>query len=217
MTFIDFIRHIQPSQEQLDNFQENIVLYPTGHIDNQRIFEAFNKSSNTTIMTVSRAAAQRVNEVVVDRLFHEQMPLTTVPCTSILPSTPIYPYRGIKVVITGNRDKSSQIINGQEATVVSSHRNTLLIQFPDQQRAFVYPVTHQVEQQGEVTSYPITPAYARTISKCQGQNIRHLLVWLDSILVAAGLAYIALSRERRKQDISILQPTKSSQVTPVKT
>lgn len=216
-SFIDFIRHMQPSQEQIDNFQENIVLYPTGPIDNQCIFEAFNKSSNTTIMTVSRAAAQRVNEVVVDRLFHGQMPLTTIPCTSFLPSTPIYPYRGMKIVITENRDKSSRIVNGQEATVVSSHRNTLVIQFPDQQKAFVYPVTHQVEQEGQVTSYPITPAYARTISKCQGQNIRHLLVWLDSLLVPAGLAYVALSRVRRKQDISILQPMKSSQVTPVKT
>lgn len=123
----------------------------------------------------------------------------------------------MKIVITENRDKSSRIVNGQEATVVSSHRNTLVIQFPDQQKAFVYPVTHQVEQEGQVTSYPITPAYARTISKCQGQNIRHLLVWLDSLLVPAGLAYVALSRVRRKQDISILQPMKSSQVTPVKT
>ena len=114
----------------------------------------------------------------------------------------------MKVLITENRVKTSRIVNGQEATVVSYHRNTLLVQFPDQQRAFVYPVTHHVQGQGEVTTYPLTPAYATTISKCQGQNIRHLLVWLDSTLVPPGLAYVALSRVGRKQDISILQPLK---------
>lgn len=108
-------------------------------------------------------------------------------------------------------------MNGQEATVVSSHHNTLLIQFTDQQRAFVYPITHHLEGQGEVTTYPISPAYATTICKCQGQNIQHLLVWLDCPLVPTGLAYVTLSRVCRKQDISILQPMKSSQVTPVKT
>ena len=60
---------MQPSQEQLDEFQEDIVLYPSGDVDNKEIFEPFNKSSNTTMMTVSCAAAQRVNEIVVDRVF----------------------------------------------------------------------------------------------------------------------------------------------------
>ena len=82
---------------------------------------------------------------------------------------------------------------------------------------FVYPVTHDVEGQGKVTTYPLTPAYVTTICKCQGQTTRYLLVWLDSAYVPAGLAYVALSRVRRKQDISILQPMKSSQVTPVNT
>ena len=68
-SFVDFIRHMQPSQEQLDEFQEDIVLYPSGDVDNKEIFEPFNKSSNTTMMTVSCAAAQRVNESVVDRVF----------------------------------------------------------------------------------------------------------------------------------------------------
>ena len=109
-SFMDFIRHMQPSQEQLDEFQEDIVLYPSGDVDNEQIFEAFNKSSNTTMMTVSRAAAQRVNEIVVSRVFANEVPLTTVRCTSIVRSTPIYPYRGMKVLITENRDKTSRTV-----------------------------------------------------------------------------------------------------------
>ena len=74
--------------------------------------------------------------------FANEVPLTSVRCSSIVQSTPIYPYREMKVLITENRDKTSRIVNGQEATAVSCHRNTLLIQFTDQQRPFVYPVTH---------------------------------------------------------------------------
>lgn len=57
----------------------------------------------------------------------------------------------------------------------------------------------------------MTPAYARTICKSQGQNIRHLLVWLDCNTVPAGLAYVALSRVRRRGDVSLMQPVYSHQ------
>ena len=66
---MDFIRHMQPSQEQLDDFQKDIVLYPSGDVEDEQIFEAFKKTSDTTMMTVSCAAAQRINEVVVKKLF----------------------------------------------------------------------------------------------------------------------------------------------------
>lgn len=83
------------------------------------------------------------------------------------------------IVITENRDKAGRIVNGQDAVVLSGRGNTIVVQFPDNQRAFVYPVTHHLEGQGNVTRYPFTPAYARTICKSQGQNLKHLLLWLD--------------------------------------
>ena len=41
-----------------------------------------------------------------------------------------------------------------------------------------------------VTYYPFTPAYAQTITKSQGQNIKHLIIWSDSSLVPPGTAYV---------------------------
>lgn len=99
--------------------------------------------------------------------------------------------------------------------LVSRHNTSPLVQFPDNERAFVYPVTHHVEGEGDVTRYPFTPAYARTICKSQGQNLKHLLVWLDCPTVPPGLAYVALSRVRRKVDLSLLQPMDASQLMPV--
>ena len=48
----------------------------------------------------------------------------------------------MQIVITENRDKSSRVVNGQEATLVSNQNNTLLIQYRDGQCAFLYSVTH---------------------------------------------------------------------------
>ena len=68
-----------------------------------------------------------------------------------------------------------------------------------------------MEDEAPVTRYPFTPAYAQTIIKAQGQNIQHLIIWLDSALVPAGTAYVGLSIVRRKSAISLLQPIYADQ------
>ena len=170
--FLDLIRYMQPTEQQLEEFQQDLVVCPSGVLADEEIFEAYSRTPDTIIMTVSRAASQRVNGVVTKTLFANQTPLCQVPCASVADEAVILPYRGMKIVITENRDKSSRVVNGQEATLVSNHNNTLLIQYRDGQRAFLYPVTHFQEGRGDMTCYPMTPAYARTISKSQGQNIK---------------------------------------------
>ena len=215
--FVEMVRYVQPSQRQLDQFQGDLVLCPAGSLTDDEIYRAFGHQAQTSIMTVSRAAAQRINTIVVEHLFAGKEPLSRVPCAQVAGGPPIFPYTGMAIVINENRDKGSRIVNGQDATVISAQGNTLILRFPDDQRAFVYPVTHFVEGEGDVTRYPMTPAYARTISRSQGQNLRHLLVWLDCPLVPAGLAYVALSRVRRRADLSIMQPMLACQLKPVQT
>ena len=72
-----------------------------------------------------------------------------------------------------------------------------------------------MEDEAPVTRYPFTPAYAQTIIKAQGQNIQHLIIWLDSALVPAGTAYVGLSIVRRKSAVSLLQPIYADHLTPV--
>ena len=215
--FVEMVRYLQPTQRQLDQFQEDLVLCPGGCLADDDIYRAFSRQAHTTIMTVSRAAAQRINAIVVEQLFAGKQPLSNVPCGQVAGGPPILPYAGMSIVINENRDKASRIVNGQDATLVSVQGKTLILRFPDDQQAFIYPVTHYVEGEGDFTRYPMTPAYARTISKSQGQNLRHLLVWVDCPLLPAGLAYVALSRVRRKAEISVMQPMLASQLTPVQT
>ena len=127
--FLDIIRYLQPTQQQLEDFQENLVLCPSGVLADEEIFQAYSQTLDTIIMTVSRAATQRVNGVVAEKLFAGQTPLCQVPCASVADGAPILPYRGMQIVITENWDKSSWVVNGQEVMLVSNHNNTLLIQY----------------------------------------------------------------------------------------
>ena len=196
----------------MDDLQKGRVLCPSGDLSDDQLWEAFASHTDASIMTVSRRAAQRLNTLVVKRLFPHNPPLTNIPCASVSELEDIFPHRGMRIVITENRDKTSKIVNGHDATVVSNQGNTILVRFPDNGMAFVYPVTHPGED-GNVTRYPFTPAYARTICKSQGQNLKHLIVWLDCERVPKG--YVALSRVRKKVNISFMQPLLHSQMLPV--
>ena len=164
-------------------------------------------------MTVSRKGAQRINTIVVGQLF-DGRPLTNIPCACVVDSQPIYPQRNMRVIFTENRHKAARVVNGQQTTIISSQDNTIILRLPEGQQVFVYPVTH-IEDDAPVTRYPFTPSYAQTIIKAQGQNIQHLIIWLDSALVPAGTAYVGLSRVRRKSAISLLQPIYADQLTLV--
>ena len=135
--FIDLIRYTQPTQQQVDNFQKGRVLCPSGDLSDDQPWEAFSSHTDASIMTVSRRAAQRLNTVVVKRLFRQNLPLTDIPCASVSELEDIFPHRGMRIVITENRDKISRIVNGHDATVVSNQGNTILVH---NGMAFVYPV-----------------------------------------------------------------------------
>ena len=57
--FLDLIRFIRPTQEQVDNMQHGIVISPEGQLTDQQI----------SVMTVSRKGAQRINTIVVRQYY----------------------------------------------------------------------------------------------------------------------------------------------------
>lgn len=151
--FLDLIRYMQPTNAQLDDFQEAVVLCPAGQLEDEKIFGAFSRFPETTITTVSRAAAQRVNEIVIKPLFGYRQPLSQTAVGVVAQGNAILAYRGMKIVINENRDKTSRIVKGQDATLVHGHGTTLVVLFSEGERRFAHPVTHAVEGEGDVTRY----------------------------------------------------------------
>ena len=211
--FLDFIRFNHPTQQQVDDMQRGIILCPDGDLSDGDIWCTYQKHPDAPIMTVSRKAAQRINHIVVANLFPGR-PISNIPCTSLMDSVPIFPQQNMEVIFTENRDKAARIVNGQQATIVGSENNTIILALPDGQRVFVYPVTH-MKDDTHITHYPFSPSYAQTITKSQGRNIRHLVIWLDCDTVPAGTAYVGLSRVQARSKISLLQRIQAHQLTPV--
>ena len=210
--FLDCIRFMRPSQQQVDQIQTGIVLCPDGELSNEQIWRAYEQHTDAAIMTVSRKAAQRINEIVVGHLFPGRA-ISNIPCASVMDSNPIFPQKNMEVIFTEKRDKAARIVNGQQATILGCENHTIILALPEG-RVFVYPVTH-IKNDTHTTQYPFSPAYAQTITKSQGRNIRHLIIWLDCDTVPPGTGYVGLSRVRARSNISLLQPIRVDQLTPV--
>lgn len=163
-------------------------------------------------MTVSRKAAQRINDIIICHLFPGQ-PISNIPCASVADAHAIFPHKQMQVIYTENRDNAARVLNGQQATILGYENNTIILSHPEGQPVFAYPVTHMDNHQ-HITRYPFNPAYPQTITKSQGRNIRHLIIWLDSALVP-GTGYVGLSRVRTRSSISFLQPIRAHQLKPV--
>ena len=115
-----------------------------------------------------------------------------------LPKAPLY--RGLKVVITQNRDKENGVVNGQPATVLyrESACASIFLLHPKGYICCVYPVTVVEQNDNRRTVYPFTPAYSSTITKIHGQNMKKIILWVDCEKVPKGGAYVALSRIRKQ-------------------
>ena len=193
LEFLQYIRYAQPAQYVLDSFQTQLLLFQKSDVSDYDIWQTVRDMPQATFLTVSRAAATRVNRIVMERLFEEDTPLTAIPLEN--ETANFLPYKNMRTVVTQNVDKHTGVVNGQEATIVNNHANTLVLQFPNCHKTFTHPVTSASEDDFLRVHYPLNPAYAMTICKTQGANIRQLIVWFDSP-VPKGMGYVALSRVR---------------------
>ena len=212
LEFLDHIRYWEPSQALLDRVQRGRVVCDRDILRENDLRTILSDHPDATVMTVSREAAAYVNTVVISRLFVHSAALSAIPCDSDLRSFLVY--NSMRVFITQNRDKETGVVNGQQGTVIGCQGNTILLRLRDQSVVFIYPVTYPDSTGRNITSYPLVPAYAVTICKSQGATVDTLLLWLDCDTVPRGMAYVGLSRVRRRDDLYLLQSIRCHQVRP---
>ena len=124
-------------------------------------------------------------------------------------------YRGLKIIITQNRDKENGVVNGHPATVLYRQSASIFLLHPKGYICCVYPVTLVDQDGNRRTVYPFTPAYSTTIIKIQGQNMKKIILWLDFEKVPKGGAYVALSRIRKHDHLLFMHKTSVQQYLPV--
>ena len=120
----------------------------------------------------------------------------------------------MKVIITQNRDKDLGVVNDRHATVITIQGASVFLKLSTAKVAAIYPVTTEIDNT-TIVRYPIVPAYASTICKIQGQNLKKIMLWLDRDHIPEGCAYVAISRIKYLKDLFFLMPTHPRQYSPV--
>ena len=201
----------KPEQYVLDNFQRLLLLFNQSDVTDHDIWKNIDEVPNATFLTASRAAATRMNSIVIHQMFQEKTPLSSIPRENDVEE--YLPFKHMHVIVTQNLDKRTGVVNGQLANIVSNENHTLLI-FPNGKTTFTYPVTTTSEDGLSRVHYALNPAYSMTICKTKGASIKKLIVWFDCPTVPKGMEYMALSRVRKSKYIKILSPMVTEQLTP---
>ena len=159
--FLQHIRFWPVSQKLLDEVQEGRVVCTEGEPSDAQILNLILDNPDATVLTVSRRASTRVNNIVVQALFDDQTPLAGIQCDD--DGEEISIYKNMRVLITQNRDKTNSVVNGQQATIHCVQNSTIFLKLTNSKIVSCYPVTFLDCNEERRTCYPIMPCYALTM------------------------------------------------------
>lgn len=213
LSFLNHIRNWVPTQELLDQIQQDRVVTNEDNISDDDILRAFYTNGENVLLTFTKKAANRANKAIVQAIFSNKIPLMCTQLDCDLEPFPIY--AGMRVVITQNRDKANGVVNGQRALVELAQNKSVFLKLTTGRIVPLYPVT--TKKDGTlITVYPFVPAYAMTMCKAQGQTLSKVVLWFDIETIPPGTAYVALSRVRNRNDVYFLNKLKPNYFTPVR-
>jgi len=123
---------------------------------------------------------------------------------------------GCKVMINWNIDIDSGIVNGTTGTIVSLNNENVTLKITNRDK--LYTVNHKTikdEETGFLMGkiMPLQLAWATTIHKSQGSTIDYLELDLGKSIFADGQAYVALSRVKTLENLSIINIDKNAFTT----
>jgi hypothetical protein len=212
LNILNHLRYYKPSNELLEKIHGGRVLTASSSPTQGDLERVLKQRPCATFVTVSRKATNFINQVAIDYLFRDTLPLMHVQFDCDLPPMPIY--ENLQVIITQNRDKKNGIVNGQRAFVKLVQNKTVFLTLPNGSVVSTHLVTYSKPDGSVKTSYPFVPAYSVTICKSQGQTLPEVVIWMDAKIVPAGAAYVALSRVKRLENLFFLTETAKDQYRP---
>ena len=160
------------------------------------------ETPQTLFLTISRRACAQLNDMAVAALFADAAPLAVVPGDpesnvdnyqdgKMVAQNPVEVpiYRGARVILTKNLNKSVGFVNGMGAAVLGMDGGNVIVKTDQGIRLAVHPWTSEER----IAHFPLRLGYASTLHKVQGATLPHITVWLDVPNMPAA-AYVALSR-----------------------
>ena len=153
---LDHVRYWELTVQVLSDLQNGRLLSTAEIPSDTEVISAILTHPQHTFLTISRKATNRVNLLVLSLCFNDILPLATIQYDCDLPEMPVY--ANMRVMITQNRDKKQNVVNGQLATVVLVRNKTIFLKLPNGKVVNTYPVTYKNPSGIIRTVYPF---YAR--------------------------------------------------------
>ena len=129
---------------------------------------------------------------------------------------------GSHVMFTANSDDIRGYANGDSGTVTGFRRRNgqiTAVLVKEDRTGVVYPLTRSLTQSKYIMgkqyvrrTFPLSPAYAITGHKCQGQTFTGRCFAFLAKGFVSGLAYVMLSRSTREDNLRIIAPEEGLQV-----
>ena len=151
-SFFDHVRKWRPTTwALLYPIQDHLIC--DGLPSDNLILETLSSHPTGTVLTVAKNASNQINSLVVERSFEGEWALLIGNCDSDLPPIPLH--KGMKVVITQNRDKNRGFVNGQQATIVIVENQTIFLHLENLQTLNTHPVAYIALDGTQKTIYPL--------------------------------------------------------------
>jgi len=140
--------------------------------------------------------------------------------------------QGAQVMMVKN-DKDKRWVNGTVGRIAEVSKNTYIEKIVVEINGIKWQVNKETWEAvdyiydrekkhllansvGEFTQYPLMPAWAVTIHKSQGKTFRTMNLDMGAGAFAAGQTYVALSRCKTLEGISLKRAIKNSDIIPAK-
>lgn len=197
--YLNYLRYFKPSRTFLRELFKGRPLCKNNEPSQVQLRKLLLENSQSLVLTVSRNRAQKINDIAVQTLFMGKTAFASVQIDNA--DSQMLLFKGMRVIITQNRDRKNSVINGQNAEVMNFELGTIILKLPNFNIVAIHNVTELGEDGSKRVFYLLVPAYATTICKIQGQTLRKVIIWLDCPYVPRGTAYVALSRLRTLEDL----------------
>lgn len=219
----------------LNRFRSGYADYHDIKSINSRYAEGakLNKSKYEVTLTTTRARADQTNDAELRKLkgeketfegsLEDDFPLHALPTDQFLQLK-----EGAQVMFVKNdmREQNRRWVNGTIGIVDGFSEDKIIVKLEDDSLLDVGRETwehiiykfnrgkNRIEEEvvGSYNQYPLKLAWAVTIHKSQGLTFDKLVIDLDRGAFAAGQLYVALSRCRSLEGISLTRPVRSSDI-----
>ena len=184
--FLTNFRHTKPLEKFVSKINKNAVCSLENRlITMDKVTCVLTKHPDTTFLCLSNNCCDVVNHLATHALFKHERSVLTVPDYQL---NKLDLFLGMSIVITENRCKSTRYVNGVVGKLKSYANRTLFLEVGPS----VVPVFPVYTSECKLY-YPITPAYAFTVNKMQGETLEHVTLVFNKEFAGPGIGYVAIS------------------------